>query len=95
MSEIVLYAGGTLLGLASQIAEMHKHQKVTVKDVIISSTIALSTAFCLYWMLKEMGVGENLRNGAAVLCGRFADDVLKLLWRTFRKGMGWESKDKD
>lgn len=92
--ETIIYAGGTVLGIAAKLADMHRRKNITKKDVIVNSILALATAFCVYWLLKDWGVNQNIANGVSVLCGRFSDDVLKLIWKNIRKGLGWNDENK-
>lgn len=83
ITKIALYIVGTILGIGAKLASMHRVKPVTIKDVIINSTVAFAAAYLVYALLVYTG-HTSLATISSVICGRFADDVLQLAWKAFK-----------
>jgi len=81
--KISIYVLGTVLGVASKLAVMHRTKSITFKDVMINTVIAFSAAWVVYAGLVSTGM-EEYATLASVLCGRFADDILQIVWKWFK-----------
>ena len=78
--KIAIYIAGTAIGVGAKLADMYRTKNITFKDVFINSTIAFAAAWGAFAGLQYTGHTE-LATMVSVLCGRFADDVLQVLWR--------------
>ena len=81
---VILYIVGTIAGLGAKLAVMHKKNPITMKDVIVSSAIAFAAAFLVYFLLDYFG-HTQAAIVCSVICGRFADDVLTIAWKSVKK----------
>jgi hypothetical protein len=92
ITKIALYVLGTILGIGAKLASMHRVKPVTIKDVIINSSVAFAAAYLVYALLVETG-HTHLATISSVLCGRFADDVLSLAWKALKSFLKTTSDD--
>jgi uncharacterized membrane protein YeaQ/YmgE (transglycosylase-associated protein family) len=78
--KISIYILGTVLGVASKLAVMHRTKSINLTDIITNTIVAFSAAWLVYFWLVGMGK-ENYATLASVLCGRFADDIIQVAWK--------------
>jgi ethanolamine transporter EutH len=90
--KISIYILGTVLGVASKLAVMHRTKSINLKDVIINTIVAFSAAWVVYAALVATG-RESYATLASVLCGRFADDIFQIVWKWFKTMIGQVNKD--
>jgi hypothetical protein len=81
---VLLYCIGTIAGLGAKLAVMHKKNPITMKDIMVNSAIAFAAAFLVYFLLDYFG-HQQAAIVSSVICGRFADDILTVLWKSFKK----------
>lgn len=82
--KLIAYSIGVIAGLGAKLASMHKKNPITLKDVAINSAIAFASAFLVYSMLDYYGQ-TKAAIVSSVICGRFADDILTITWKSFKK----------
>jgi S-ribosylhomocysteine lyase LuxS involved in autoinducer biosynthesis len=66
---------------------MHRKKAITLQEAVVNAAIALAAAWIVYNLLEYSGHKE-IANVASVVCGRYADDVLKMGWDLIKKFLG-------
>lgn len=82
--KVIVFGIGVTIGLASKLATINRERTLTMKEVIFQTSIAFAVAF-LVWYLLQYYHKPELANICAVLCGRFADSILLIIWKAFKK----------
>ena len=82
--KIIIYAVGVLAGVGAKLAMMHRKKPINMRDVIVNSVIAFASAFFVYSLLVYTG-NTQLATVSSVICGRFAEDVLRFGFLTTKK----------
>jgi len=78
------YGLGVGAGVAAKLAVMARTKDINFKDIVINSTIAFATAFAVYQFLKLQGALQYALP-ASVFCGRFADDIFRILFDALKE----------
>lgn len=86
-----IYIVGVALGLAAKLATINKDKSLTLKEIILHTTVALASAWLVWNILDHYNAESWLKNGISVLVGRFGDSFLIMIWNRFKKA---ESEDK-
>lgn len=82
--KLIAYCVGVVAGLGAKLATMHKKNPLTLKDIAINSAIAFAVAYMAYSAIDYSG-HKNAAVVFSVICGRFADDILTMTWKSFKK----------
>ncbi len=80
----VLYA--STLGLLTRLAMDNKRGKLTWKGAILNSCLAASSAFCVWYLLKEIHATDSTIYISGLIAARYGDAVMLLL---FEEGTKW------
>lgn len=83
LSKIGLFIIGVALGLAAKLATLNKTEKLTFKVFFYQTSVALAAAWAIWHLLMSINK-PDLATGASVVVGRFADNILLMLWRAFK-----------
>jgi hypothetical protein len=83
ISKIGLFVFGVTLGLAAKLARMNKNERLTLREFVYHTTVAMAAAWGAWHFFILVGRPE-LATGASVVVGRFADDILLMLWNSFK-----------
>ena len=78
-----VYVPGVILGLAAKLSRINRGKKLTVKEALFQTTVAFSTAWIVWFMLEYFGY-QKLSAPAAVVCGRFGDEIMIFIWKYIR-----------
>lgn len=85
--KLALYLLGVSIGLGAKLATINKERDLKMKEAIAHTFVAFATAFVVwficYYNLKE----PNYAIMCAVLCGRFGDAILIMVWKLMKKWM--------
>jgi len=81
--KLAIYLFGTSLGVAAKLAVMHRQKSIVLKDVIVNSIIAFAAAWLVYALLDSSGMTQYA-TVCSVLSGRFADDIIQMIWKGIR-----------
>lgn len=95
ITKLAVYLLGVVLGVGAKLATMHKVEPITWKVVVKNSLIAFAAAYLVWQILYTWGYPQ-MANVMSVVCGRFADDILKMGLKIARKvltGFSEEMKD--
>lgn len=71
---------GLFIGLAAKLATVNKRQKLSLKEILYHSCVAFAAAWAVWHLLVYWGK-PDLATGASVIVGRFADDILIIIWQ--------------
>lgn len=86
--KMLTYLLGVSAGVAAKIAVMYKKKPLNwrdvCKDIAVNSAIAFAAAYLVWAVLTASG-HQDAAFMCSVICGRFADDVLKIGWKVFKK----------
>lgn len=85
--KLAFFFPGVILGLAAKLSRINKAGKLTLKELILQTCIAFSTAWAAYFILEYLGANEKLCAAASVLCGRFGDEIMLFLWKYAKMSM--------
>ena len=97
LTKLGVYLLGVGLGVGAKIATMYKQEPITWKVVIKNTLIAFAAAYLIWQLLYTAGYPQ-MANVLSVVCGRFADDILKMGLRIAKKtltGLSDEMEDKN
>lgn len=75
-----IYVPGVILGLAAKLSRINRGKKLTVKEALFQTAVAFSTAWVVWFMLEYFGY-QRLSAPAAVVCGRFGDEIMIFIWK--------------
>jgi len=92
LTKLIVYIVGVTLGVGAKLAIMHKEKSITWKDVIVNSVVAFAAAYLTWQVLYTAGYPQ-MANVCSVICGRFADDTLKFVWKIVIKTAGNAADD--
>lgn len=76
----IVFVPGVVLGLVAKLSKINREKKLTVKETIYQTSVALSSAWIVYAVLQKYGL-YDWSAPASVICGRFGDELLVWLWR--------------
>jgi len=77
--KLAIYVPGVILGLSAKLSKLNKARKITWAEAIFQTAVALCTAWIAWFLLDYSGY-EKLRAPAAVVCGRFGDEIMIWIW---------------
>lgn len=83
MYKLAIYIPGVIVGLAAKLSRINRGKKLTVKEAVFQTTVAFSTAWLVWFALEYMGY-QKLSAPAAVVCGRFGDEIMIFIWKYIR-----------
>lgn len=83
LTKIGMFIFGVTLGLAAKLATLNKEEKLTFKVFFYQTTVALAAAWGVWHLLIAVG-RPDWATGASVVVGRFADNILLMMWRAFK-----------
>lgn len=78
--KLAIYVPGVILGLAAKLSRINRGKKLTVKEALFQTAVAFSTAWVVWFMLEYFGY-QRLSAPAAVVCGRFGDEIMIFIWK--------------
>jgi hypothetical protein len=78
--KIAVYVPGVILGLAAKLSRINRGKRLTVKEALFQTTVAFSTAWVVWFLLEYFGY-QKLSAPAAVVCGRFGDEMMIFIWK--------------
>lgn len=81
--KLAVYVPGVILGLAAKLSRINRGKKLTVKEALFQTAVAFSTAWVVWFLLEYCGY-QKLSAPAAVVCGRFGDEIMIFLWKYIR-----------
>lgn len=90
--KILIYMSGVIIGLGAKLAMINNESRLTWKQVIYHSMVAFACAWCMWYAFQSIG-RPDLATWAAVICGRFGDNVLMVIWDGFKKFLGKINED--
>lgn len=82
--KIIIYCVGVTAGVAAKLATMHRTKPINLKDILVNTTVAFAASFFVYSVLDYWGY-TKMAIMLSVICGRFADDMLKAGFSTVLK----------
>ncbi len=90
--KILVYAIGVSIGLAAKLSIINQQKKLTLSVAFMHMFIALSAAWLSWFVLDYYHAQDWLKNGTAVIVGRYGDYILIAGWKAFKLMVN--SKDK-
>jgi hypothetical protein len=81
--KLAVYVPGVILGLAAKLSRINRGKKLTVKEALFQTAVAFSTAWIVWFLLEYFGY-QRLSAPAAVVCGRFGDEIMIFIWKYIR-----------
>ncbi len=84
--KLLIYVPGVILGLSAKLSKINKSRKLTWKEAIYQTALAFSTAWFVWFTLEYTG-HNNWAAPAAVICGRFGDEILVFIWRYIKSSL--------
>jgi len=91
--KFLIYAASVGIGLATKLAMIKKERELTIWEAIAHSLTAFACAWIVWNILNHYDAQDWLKNGMAVIVGRYGDAVLLLIWTTFKKVITAKTKD--
>ncbi len=85
-TKIVIYVGGTLIGLIAKLATLHKKQSMSKKEFFARAATAFACAWGV-WQTLEYSNNLKLAAMLSVFVGRYGDELLFLLWKQIKDGV--------
>lgn len=83
MYKLAIYVPGVMLGLAAKLSRINRDKKLTFREAIFQTMVAFSTAWMVWFALEYLGY-PRLSAPAAVVCGRFGDEIMIWVWKYVR-----------
>lgn len=81
--KIAIYVPGVIIGLAAKLSRINRSKKLTMKEALFQTAVAFSTAWVVWFLLEYWGF-TKLSAPAAVICGRFGDEIMIFIWGYIR-----------
>ena len=78
--KLAIYVPGVILGLAAKLIRINRGKKLTVREALFQTAVAFSTAWIVWFLLEYFGY-QRLSAPAAVVCGRFGDEIMIFIWK--------------
>jgi hypothetical protein len=78
--KLAIYVPGVILGLAAKLSRINRGKKLTVREALFQTAVAFSTAWVVWFLLEYFGY-QRLSAPAAVVCGRFGDEIMIFVWK--------------
>lgn len=78
--KLAIYVPGVILGLAAKLSRINRGRKLTAKEAFFQTAVAFSTAWIVWFLLEYLGY-QRLSAPAAVVCGRFGDEIMIFIWK--------------
>ena len=78
--KLAIYVPGVILGLAAKLSRINRGKKLTVREALFQTAVAFSTAWIVWFLLEYFGY-QRLSAPAAVVCGRFGDEIMIFIWK--------------
>lgn len=78
--KLAIYVPGVILGLAAKLSRINRGKKLTVREALFQTAVAFSTAWVVWFLLEYFGY-QRLSAPAAVVCGRFGDEIMIFIWK--------------
>jgi hypothetical protein len=78
--KLAIYIPGVILGLAAKLSRINRDKKLTIREAIFQTAVAFSTAWIVWFILQYFGY-QKLAAPAAVICGRFGDEIMIFIWK--------------
>jgi len=78
--KLAIYVPGVFLGLAAKLSRINRGRKLTMKEALFQTAVAFSTAWTVWFILEYLGY-QRLSAPAAVVCGRFGDEIMMFIWK--------------
>lgn len=78
--KIAIYIPGVILGLVAKLSRINRSKKLTVREAIYQTALAFSTAWVVWFLFEYWGY-QKLSAPAAVVCGRFGDEIMIFIWK--------------
>lgn len=90
--KMLVYSIGVSIGLAAKLSIINQQKRLTLSIAFMHTFIALSAAWLSWFMLDYYHAQDWLKNGIAVIVGRYGDYILIAGWKAFKLMVN--SKDK-
>lgn len=84
--KLAIYVPGVILGLTAKLSRINRDKKLTIREAIFQTAVAFSTAWIVWFILQYAGY-EKLAAPAAVVCGRFGDEIMIWIWKYIRNSI--------
>lgn len=82
--KLIIFIPGVILGLSAKLAKINRDTGLTWKEFTYQALLAFSSAWLLWFILTLLGYDDNIKYPAAVVCGRWGDELMKFIWRLVR-----------
>ncbi len=82
-TKVAIYIAGTILGLAAKLANLNKQKNMTKREFLARGLTAFACSWAVWQTLEHY---NNLKLAAmlSVFVGRYADEVIVLMWKGIR-----------
>lgn len=78
--KMAVYIPGVILGLSAKLSRLNRERKLTWREGIFQTAVAFSSAWVIWFALEYLGY-QKLSAPAAVVCGRFGDEIMIWVWK--------------
>lgn len=92
--KLIIYVPGIILGLSAKLTRINRDGKLTWREGIFQTSVAFSAAYIILSVLEYKGVNMKIACAAAVVCGRFGDEILIWVWKYIKLMAQSIQKDK-
>jgi hypothetical protein len=84
--KIAIYVPGVIIGLAAKLSRINRNKKLTMREALFQTAVAFSTAWVVWFLLEYAGYSK-LSAPAAVVCGRFGDEIMIFIWKYIKMSL--------
>lgn len=90
--KLAVYTLGVTLGLAAKLSIINQQKKLTLGVAIMHALMAFSAAWITWFVMSHYNAEDWLKNGSAIIVGRYGDYILIAAWKAFRQMINTKDK---